>query len=120
MTDINSAPGLVGTHTPAAHRNRVLGRHSWTVLRDLRRPDDLGGRIDRIFVGPGGIVVVESARWLGEVAKAGRLFYWAFPFWLALYQDRMRYPWKVEMWQYTCTGRVPGINGDVDINVYMP
>ena len=68
MTDINSAPRQVGTHTPAAHRNRVLGRHSWTVLRDLRRPDDLGGRIDRIFVGPGGIVVVESARWLGEVA----------------------------------------------------
>ncbi len=43
-----------------------------------------------------------------------------FPFWLALYQDRMTYPWKVEMWQYTCTGRVPGIAGDVDINVYMP
>ncbi len=43
-----------------------------------------------------------------------------YPFWLALYQDRMTYPWKVEMWQYTCTGRVPGINGDVDINVYMP
>lgn len=43
-----------------------------------------------------------------------------FPFWLALYQDRMRFPWKVEMWQYTCTGRVPGIAGDVDINVYMP
>lgn len=68
MTDINSAPGLVGTHTPAAHRNRVLGRHSWTVLRDLRRPSELGGRIDRLFVGPGGIVVVESARWLGDVA----------------------------------------------------
>ena len=43
-----------------------------------------------------------------------------FPFWLALYQDRMTYPWHVEMWQYTCTGRVPGIAGDVDINVYMP
>ena len=43
-----------------------------------------------------------------------------YPFWLALYQDRMTYPWKVEMWQWTCTGRVPGINGDVDINVYMP
>ena len=43
-----------------------------------------------------------------------------YPFWLALYQDRMTYPWKVEMWQYTCTGSVPGINGDVDINVYMP
>ena len=43
-----------------------------------------------------------------------------YPFWLALYQDRMTYPWKVEMWQWTCTGKVPGIAGDVDINVYMP
>lgn len=43
-----------------------------------------------------------------------------YPFWLALYQDRMTYPYRVEMWQYTCTGRVPGISGDVDINVYMP
>ncbi len=43
-----------------------------------------------------------------------------YPFWLALYQDRMTYPWKVEMWQYSCTGRVPGIQGDVDLNVYMP
>lgn len=42
------------------------------------------------------------------------------PFWLALYQDRMTYPWKVEMWQYSDKGRVPGINGDVDLNVYMP
>ena len=43
-----------------------------------------------------------------------------YPFWLALYQDRMTYPYRVEMWQYTDKGRVPGIAGDVDINVYMP
>ena len=43
-----------------------------------------------------------------------------YPFWLALYQDRMTYPWKVEMWQWTSSGKVPGINGDVDINVFMP
>ena len=43
-----------------------------------------------------------------------------YPFWLALYQDRMTYPWKVEMWQYTNSGKVPGINGPVDLNVYMP
>lgn len=42
------------------------------------------------------------------------------PFWLALYQDRMTYPWKVEMWQYSDKGSVPGINGYVDLNVYMP
>ena len=43
-----------------------------------------------------------------------------YPFWLALYLDRMTYPWMVEMWQYTDRGRVPGISGNVDLNVYMP
>ena len=56
--------------------------------------------------------------------QSSRLMYLSeledYPFWLALYQDRMTYPYHVEMWQWTCTGKVPGINGDVDINVYMP
>ena len=43
-----------------------------------------------------------------------------YPFWLALYQDRMTFPYRVEMWQYTSEGKVPGIEGDVDINVYIP
>ena len=43
-----------------------------------------------------------------------------YPFWLAYYADRMVYPYKVEMWQWTSTGTVPGINGNVDINVYFP
>ena len=43
-----------------------------------------------------------------------------YPFWLALYQDRMTYPWRVEMWQWTDKGTVPGISGPVDLNVYMP
>lgn len=42
-----------------------------------------------------------------------------YPFWLAHYTCRMTYPYRVEMWQYTCTGRVPGIAGDVDINVML-
>ena len=40
-----------------------------------------------------------------------------YPFWLAMYTDRMTYPYKVDMWQYTCEGSVPGIDGNVDINV---
>lgn len=44
----------------------------------------------------------------------------AYPFWLALYDDRMTYPYHVEMWQYTDSGRVPGIQGGVDLNIYMP
>ena len=43
-----------------------------------------------------------------------------YEFWLAFYQDRMTFPYKVEMWQYTDQGRVPGIEGNVDLNVYMP
>ena len=40
-----------------------------------------------------------------------------YPFWLALYSDRMTYPYRVEMWQYTDSGKVPGIEGNVDINL---
>ena len=56
--------------------------------------------------------LAESSLYLSELED--------YPFWLALYQNYMTYPFRVEMWQYTCTGRVPGIQGDVDINVYMP
>lgn len=44
----------------------------------------------------------------------------AYPFWLALYSSRMTYPYHVEMWQYTDSGKVPGIQGGVDLNIYMP
>ncbi len=43
-----------------------------------------------------------------------------YRFWLAMYTDEMEYPYKVDMWQYTCTGSVPGIDGNVDINLYFP
>lgn len=37
--------------------------------------------------------------------------------WLAQYFDKVTYKGKYHMWQYTSQGRVPGINGDVDMNV---
>lgn len=43
-----------------------------------------------------------------------------YGFWLAMYSDEMNYEYKVDMWQYTCTGQVPGIRGNVDINLYFP
>ena len=42
-----------------------------------------------------------------------------YPFWLAMYTDQMTWPWEVEMWQYTATGSVPGIQGDADINLWF-
>lgn len=40
-----------------------------------------------------------------------------YGWWFAQYQTVMDFPYAVEMWQYSKTGSVPGIVGDVDINV---
>lgn len=42
-----------------------------------------------------------------------------YPFWLAMYTDEMDYPYAVQMWQYSCTGTVPGIGTDVDMNLWL-
>jgi GH25 family lysozyme M1 (1,4-beta-N-acetylmuramidase) len=42
-----------------------------------------------------------------------------YPFWLAMYSDRMTWPYRVDMWQYTASGSVPGISGDTDINLWF-
>jgi GH25 family lysozyme M1 (1,4-beta-N-acetylmuramidase) len=43
-----------------------------------------------------------------------------YPQWIALYKDHMDYKHHFDMWQYTCTGSVPGVKGDVDINIFFP
>ena len=43
-----------------------------------------------------------------------------YPQWIALYKDYMDYKHHFDMWQYTCTGSVPGVQGDVDINIFFP
>lgn len=40
-----------------------------------------------------------------------------YPFWLAMYSTVMDYPYKIDMWQYTDQGTVPGIAGNVDLNL---
>lgn len=42
-----------------------------------------------------------------------------YGFWLAMYSTEMSYPYKVDMWQYTADGTVPGVAGPVDINLYF-
>lgn len=42
-----------------------------------------------------------------------------YKFWLAMYSSTMNYAYKVDMWQYTNAGKVPGIEGEVDLNVYL-
>ena len=42
-----------------------------------------------------------------------------YPFWLAMYSTIMDYPYKIDMWQYTETGTVPGVDGNVDLNLWF-
>ncbi len=42
-----------------------------------------------------------------------------YGFWLAMYEHPMDYPYRVDLWQYTCTGTVPGIAGNVDIDLQL-
>lgn len=39
--------------------------------------------------------------------------------WLAMYNGWMDYPYQVDMWQYTNEGSVPGVSGNVDINLQL-
>ena len=43
-----------------------------------------------------------------------------YPQWIALYKDHMDYKYHFDMWQYTSKGKVPGVSGDVDINIFIP
>lgn len=40
-----------------------------------------------------------------------------YPFWLAEYGDGPTYIYDYDMWQYSCTGTVDGIEGAVDLNI---
>ena len=48
-----------------------------------------------------------------DLSKLGK-----YEFWLAAY-DTPQFPYHVEGWQYASDGSVPGINGNVDLNVWM-
>ena len=40
-----------------------------------------------------------------------------YPWWLAMYDTAQEFPYRMDMWQYTRTGSVPGITGNVDVNL---
>ncbi len=42
-----------------------------------------------------------------------------YSFWLALYRKQLDWPNRTDMWQYTETGSVPGIDTPVDLNLYF-
>ena len=43
-----------------------------------------------------------------------------YGFWFAQYSDGLDFPYAVDLWQYTESGEVPGIQGKVDIDLWLP
>ena len=41
-----------------------------------------------------------------------------YPVWLAHYTSKTSYTGKYDYWQLCSNGKVPGISGNVDINIY--
>ena len=42
-----------------------------------------------------------------------------YDFWLASYSDYPDFAYDFQIWQYSSTGSVPGIKGNVDLNIAM-
>jgi GH25 family lysozyme M1 (1,4-beta-N-acetylmuramidase) len=43
----------------------------------------------------------------------------AYDKWFAYYNEQVYFPYEFAIWQYSSTGSVDGIDGDVDMNVCM-
>ena len=42
-----------------------------------------------------------------------------YPVWYADYEELPQTPYRFTMWQYSSTGSVPGIEGNVDLNIQL-
>lgn len=42
-----------------------------------------------------------------------------YKIWHAFYNDYVYYPYQIQMWQYTSQAKIPGIEGDVDLDLWF-
>ena len=64
-----------------------------------------------------------SMVYFNENYAAGRLdpsTLGGIPFWFARYDGVYDVPYSCYIWQFSNTGKVPGINGNVDLNIMLP
>lgn len=63
-------------------------------------------------------MIYANAKWLTTKLQLERLT--DYPVWYADYQEKPLYPYEFEMWQYTESGQIDGIEGNVDFNIWFP
>lgn len=64
------------------------------------------GYTPMVYGNPGWLISKVNLKELGD-----------YPVWLAQYYREPFFPYQFQMWQYTNTGRVDGISGNVDLNL---
>lgn len=96
------------------------------ILDDVARTDGLtseqlteNARVfcERITLGGYKPMIYANTMWEAFKLDMGRLK--DFPFWYADYSPMPQTPYDFTVWQYTCEGSVPGVEGPVDLNIWM-
>ena len=59
--------------------------------------------------------IYSNRTWLAEKIDTGALG--SYKIWMAQYAATPTYSGRYEMWQYSSRGSIPGILGDVDLNI---
>lgn len=62
-------------------------------------------------------MVYANIKWFAGYYDMKRLE--AYDKWFAYYDDTLYFPYKIKMWQYTDSGKIDGIEGNVDLNIYV-
>lgn len=94
---------------PGTYGENVDAETLTACIREFCKTVQAGGRKPMVYFNPDHS---QNQLNLEELAE--------YDFWLALYANVLDYPYQVDMWQYTDAGVVPGIAGNVDINLYFP
>lgn len=108
----------------AAHVLRLLepykNKLSYPVYYDLEEPGTEAGAVERALVF--GEIIEAAGYWCGIYASKS---WWVnhldgldrFTKWVAQYNSECTYSGKYDIWQYSSKGSVPGIEGNVDMNI---
>lgn len=94
---------------------------------DTARTDNLSGEqftkncrifCDRIQNAGYDTMIYANMKWMAFTLNLEELT--EYEKWYADYEPKPQCPYEFSMWQYTETGSVPGIEGNVDLNVWFP
>ena len=96
------------------------------IKNDTARTDNLDGKAftdhcitfcDAVKAAGYETMIYANMKWMAFTLDLTRLT--DYEKWYADYEPLPQCPYEISMWQYTETGQVPGINGNVDMNLWF-